>query len=40
VIGTLAGEKVLAGIPERIFRRIVAALLILLGSYMVFAASG
>ena len=37
--GTLAGEMVLKGIPERIFRRLVAALLILLGGYMVLAAS-
>ena len=40
LIGTLAGEKILKGIPEKVFRRLVAALLILLGSYMVSGAAG
>ena len=34
VIGTLAGERLLAGIPERIFRRVVAILILSLGVYM------
>ena len=40
LIGTLAGERILKGIPEKVFRRLVAALLILLGSYMVSGAAG
>jgi len=35
VIGTLAGESLLREIPERLFRRIVAALLVALGAYMI-----
>ena len=35
VAGTLAGERVLSRIPEPIFRRVVAALIIALGVYMV-----
>ena len=35
VAGTLAGERVLTRIPEAIFRRVVAALIIGLGVYMV-----
>ncbi len=35
LIGTLAGEHLLRGIPERLFRRIVALLLLALGSYMI-----
>ena len=35
VAGTLAGERVLARIPDRVFRRVVAALLLALGAFMV-----
>ena len=35
VIGTLVGEQLLRGIPERLFRRIVAILLVALGGYMI-----
>lgn len=35
VVGTLAGERVLSRIPERIFRRLVAVLILALGVYMV-----
>ena len=35
LIGTLAGVKLLGAIPERVFRRIVAVLLLALGGYMV-----
>jgi uncharacterized membrane protein YfcA len=38
VIGTLAGEHLLRGIPERLFRRIVAILLLALGTYMILRA--
>ena len=34
VTGTLAGERVLSRIPERIFRRVVATLIVGLGVYM------
>jgi uncharacterized protein len=34
VVGTLAGERALRGIPEATFRKIVAVLLVLLGLYM------
>jgi hypothetical protein len=34
VLGTLIGEHLLRGIPERLFRRIVAMLLLALGAYM------
>ncbi|MBW3553951.1 MAG: sulfite exporter TauE/SafE family protein [Gemmatimonadetes bacterium] len=34
VAGTLAGERVLSWIPERIFRRVVATLIVGLGVYM------
>ena len=34
--GTLAGVRVLGRIPERVFRRIVAIVLIVLGGYMIF----
>lgn len=34
VAGTLAGERVLSRIPERIFRRVVATLIVGLGVYM------
>ena len=35
VVGTLVGEQLLRGIPERLFRQIVAVLLLALGAYMV-----
>ncbi len=35
VTGTLAGRRVLAGVPEAIFRRVVAVLLLALGGWMV-----
>lgn len=35
IAGTLAGERLLSWIPERIFRRVVAALILALGVYMV-----
>lgn len=35
MVGTLLGERVLRRIPERIFRGVVAAILVLLGAYMV-----
>jgi uncharacterized membrane protein YfcA len=38
VIGTLSGEHLLRGIPERLFRRIVAILLLALGTYMILRA--
>jgi uncharacterized membrane protein YfcA len=34
VTGTIAGNRLLAGIPERAFRRIVAIVLALLGAAM------
>lgn len=34
VAGTLAGERVLARIPERVFRRVIALLLLVLGATM------
>ena len=34
VVGTLLGERVLGRVPERIFRAVVAVLIILLGVYM------
>ncbi len=37
VIGTAVGTRVLGGIPERAFRRVVAVLLIVLGVYMAVA---
>jgi uncharacterized protein len=40
LVGTVAGERVLKRLPERVFRRFVAVLLILLGSYMLSAAVG
>ena len=36
VIGTLFGERLLRRIPERLFRRVVAVLLLILGGYMIF----
>jgi uncharacterized membrane protein YfcA len=38
VVGTLAGERVLRGIPEPVFRRLVAALILALGVVMFFEA--
>jgi uncharacterized membrane protein YfcA len=35
VIGTLAGRRVLADVPEPLFRRVVAVLLVTLGLWMV-----
>jgi len=40
VIGTLLGTRLLARIPENLFRRLVAVLLMVLGVSMVFTASG
>jgi uncharacterized membrane protein YfcA len=36
LFGTIFGVRVLGRIPERVFRRIVAALLLALGAYMTF----
>jgi len=36
LVGTIGGVRVLGRIPERVFRRIVAALLLALGAYMTF----
>ncbi len=38
VIGTLVGEHLLRGIPGSLFRRIVAILLLVLGTYMIMRA--
>jgi len=35
LVGTLVGVKLLGAIPERVFRRIVAVLLLALGGYMI-----
>jgi uncharacterized membrane protein YfcA len=35
VIGTLAGRRILADVPEPLFRRVVAVLLVTLGLWMV-----
>ena len=35
LVGTVAGVRVLRGIPERAFRRIVALILLVLGAYMI-----
>lgn len=40
VMGTAFGTKVLGKVPEQTFRRIVAVLLIVLGSYMAMAGRG
>jgi uncharacterized membrane protein YfcA len=40
VIGTAFGTRVLGRVPEQVFRRIVAVLLIVLGSYMAIAGRG
>jgi uncharacterized protein len=39
VAGTFAGERLLHRVPEPVFRRVVAALLILLGAAMLFQAA-
>ena len=38
VVGTLAGERLLRRVPERLFRRMVAVLLAALGTWMLVAA--
>ena len=40
VIGTALGTRVLGGLPQRFFRRVVATLLIALGLYMIIAGRG
>src|SRR5688500_11848933 len=40
VVGTLVGERLLRGIPERLFRQIEAVLLLALGAYMVLRVPG
>jgi uncharacterized membrane protein YfcA len=40
VAGTLLGARALAHVPERLFRRIVAVLLLGLGAWMLFSALG
>ncbi len=40
IAGTLLGERVLRRVPERLFRRIVAVLVLALGSYMVLRGGG
>ena len=40
VIGTALGTRVLGGLPQRLFRRVVAALLVALGLYMIIAGRG
>ena len=40
VVGTVLGARLLAHLPRRHFRRVVAALLIVLGSYMIAAGNG
>jgi uncharacterized membrane protein YfcA len=40
VVGTLAGHRVLALVPERLYRRVVAALLIVLGVALITATLG
>jgi len=37
--GTLAGVRVLGGIPETVFRRVVAVMLLVLGTWMVYGAA-
>jgi uncharacterized membrane protein YfcA len=36
LLGTLGGERILKRIPERIFRKVVAAIILLLGTWMFF----
>lgn len=38
--GTIFGERSLKLIPEQVFRRVVAILLVVLGAYMIFFAGG
>lgn len=40
VVGTLLGARLLAHLPRPLFRRFVAALLLVLGCYMIVAGSG
>jgi uncharacterized membrane protein YfcA len=40
VLGTLAGHRVLAAVPERLFRVVVALLLLTLGIALLAAAAG
>jgi uncharacterized membrane protein YfcA len=35
VVGTAGGTRLLGGVPERIFRRVVALLLLALGVWMI-----
>ena len=35
VVGTIAGMRLLGGVPERVFRRVVALLLLTLGAWMI-----
>jgi uncharacterized membrane protein YfcA len=39
VFGTLAGERLLRRIPERLFRRVVSAILLAIGAYLLAASS-
>ena len=39
VAGTIAGRRVLSRIPERVFHRIISAVVLLLGAYMLVRAS-
>jgi uncharacterized membrane protein YfcA len=38
VIGTLAGERLLRKIPEKLFRRVVSAILVAIGAYLLLAS--
>ena len=38
IVGTAAGARLLRGLPDRVFRRSVAILLVALGVYMILAA--
>jgi uncharacterized membrane protein YfcA len=40
VAGTLLGTRVLRNVPDRLFRRIVALLLLALGTWMLFWGGG
>ena len=40
IVGTAVGTKLLGRIPERIFRRVVAVLLVALGAYMIVGIRG
>ncbi len=39
LVGTVAGVRVLGGIPETVFRRVVAVMLLVLGLWMAFGAA-